>query len=60
MSDLKTAAVSGLSSAAGAGTSFFVKTLPVVQWGAAFVAIIAGLITIVIALNKFHAWLKRR
>ena len=58
--EMKTAAVTGATSVAGAGTSFFVKTLPVVQWCAAAVAILAGAVTVLLGLIKLHAWAASR
>ena len=57
---VKDAVIAAAVSVGGASASFFVKTLPVVQWGAAAVAIVAGLTTITIGLTKLHSWLKSR
>lgn len=60
MSDLKAAAATGAASVSGAGMSFFVKTLPIVQWCSAAVAVLAGLVTISIGMIKLHSWLRSR
>ena len=57
---VKDAVISAGVSLGSAGTSFFVATLPVVQWFAAAVAVIAGLITIAIGATKLRQWWKSR
>jgi hypothetical protein len=57
---VKDAAIAAVVSAGSAGTSFFVATLPVVQWLAAVVAVISGLVAIALGVTKLHQWLKSR
>ncbi len=53
----------GTTSVVAAGTSFFVATLPMMQWLAATVAIISGVIAILLGLAKIvgtvRGWLDR-
>ncbi len=41
-------------SATSAGASFFVATMPYLQWGAALVAIIAGIFAIAVSIKKLR------
>jgi len=45
-------AASSTLSAGSALVSFFAYTLPVLQWVAAFVAIVAGVFAIIVAIKK--------
>ncbi len=56
---VRDAVTSGAVSVAGASTSFFVDTLPIVQWGAAAIAIVAGGITIALGVIKLMDWSRR-
>ena len=57
---LKDAAIAASVSIGSAGTSFFVATLPVVQWLAGAVAIISGIIAILLGVTKLRQWRKLR
>ena len=57
---MKAAVGSAVASGGATWTSFFVATLPVVQWGAAAVAIVAGLVTVAIGAIKLRQWWKAR
>ena len=56
----KDAVISAAVSGGAAGASWFVKTLPVVQWCAAVVAIVSGLIAIAIGGIKLWTWWRSR
>lgn len=58
--EVKTAFAAASVSTGSAATSFFVATLPIVQWSAAAVAVISGVVAIVVGGIKILEWWRNK
>jgi hypothetical protein len=52
----KKTVIAAATSSGAAATSWFATTLPVVQWCAAAVAVLSGLVALAVGLTKLHDW----